>query len=95
MLVDVLLMLDELVLHHLLQIGSLGTQMRQPIDHVLHEMKPVQVVLHSQVKGCRDGTLFFVASHVEVAVGPAVGQPVDQPWVSVKTKDDVLIFGEE
>ena len=72
-----MLVLDELVLHLLLQIGALGTQMRQPIDHVLHQVEPVQVVLHPHVKSRRDGALFLVAPDVEVAVGPAVGQPVD------------------
>ena len=79
----------------LLQIGPLGTQMRQAIDHVLHQMEPVQVVLHPHVEGRRDRALFLVAPDVEVAVGPAVGQPVDQPGVAMKAKDDVLVFGEE
>jgi hypothetical protein len=34
--IDVLLVLDELVLHLLLQIGPLGTQVGQAIDHVSH-----------------------------------------------------------
>ena len=94
-LVDVLLVLDELVLHHLLQVGPLGAQLRQAIDHVLHQVEPVQVVLHPHVKGRRDRALFLVAPDVQVAVGPAVGQPVDQPGVSMKAKDDVLVFREE
>ena len=69
--------------------------MRQPIDHVLHQVEPVQVVLHPHVEGRRDGALFLVAPDVQVAVGPAVGQPVDQPWVSMEAKDDVLVFGEK
>ena len=94
-LIDVMLVLDELVLHHLLQIGPLGTQLRQPIDHVLHQMKPVQVVLYPHVEGRCNRALFLVAPDVQVAVGPAVGQPVDQPGVSMKAKDDVLVFREE
>jgi hypothetical protein len=77
MFVDVVFVLDELVLHLLLQIGALGTQVWQPIDDVLHEMEPIQVVLHPHVKGSRDGALFLVAPDVQVAVGPAVGQAVD------------------
>lgn len=40
--VDVLLMLDELILDHLLQIGPIGAQLRQAINHVLHQVEPVQ-----------------------------------------------------
>ena len=69
--------------------------MRQPIDHILHQMEPVQIVLHSHVKGRCDRALFLVASDVQVAIGPAVGQPVDQPWISMKAKDDVFVFGEK
>src|SRR5664279_5786579 len=58
-------------------------------------MEPVQVVLHSHVKGRRDGALFLVAPHVQVAVGPAVGQAVDKPGVSMEAKHDVFIFGEK
>ena len=72
-----MLVLDELVLHLLLQVGALGTQVRQPIDDVLHQMEPVQVVLHPHIKGRRDRALFLVTPDVEVAVGPAVGEPVD------------------
>ena len=58
-------------------------------------MESVQVVLHSHVKGRRDGALFFVAADVKILVGPAVGQAVHQPWVSVEAKDDVFVFGEQ
>ena len=32
---------------------------------------------------------------MQVAVGAAVGQAMDQPRVSMETKDDVLVPGEE
>ena len=57
--------------------------------------KPVQFVLHPDIEGGRDRSLFLVAPDVEVPVGPAVGQPVDQPRVTMKAEDDVLILGEE
>ena len=75
--VDVLIVLDELVMHHLLQVCPLGAQLRQAIHHVLHQMEPVQFVLYPDVKSRRDRTLFDVASDVQIAVGPAVSQPVD------------------
>ena len=76
MFVDVVFVLDELVLHLLLQIGALGTQVGQPIDDVLHQMEPVQVVLHPHIKCRRDRALFLVAPDVEVAVRAAISQPV-------------------
>ena len=94
-LVDVVLMLNELVAHLLLQVGAFGTHARQAIHHILHQMKAVQIVLHSHVKGSRDGALFFVASNVQVVVGPAVGEPVDQRRVSMETKYDVFVFREQ
>jgi hypothetical protein len=49
--IDVLLMLDEFVLHLLLQIIPLNIHLGQTINDILHEVKPVQLVLHSHVKG--------------------------------------------
>ncbi len=95
MLVDVMLVLDEFVLHHLLQIGALGTQMRQPIDHVLHQMKSVQVILHPHIKSRSNCAFFLITTDMKVMVGPAVGQPMDQPRISMKAKNNVLIFGEK
>jgi len=47
--------------------------------HVLHQMKPIQIVLHSHVESGRDRALFLVSANMQFAVGPAVGQSVDQP----------------
>ena len=94
-LVDVMLVLDQLVLDHLLQIVPLAAQMRQAIHHVLHQMEPVQIVLHPHVEGRGDGALFLVAPDMEVAVGAAVGQPMNQPGIAMKGKDDVLVLGEQ
>ena len=58
-------------------------------------MKPVQVVLHPHVKGRRDRALFLVTPDVEVAVGPAIGQPMHERGISVEAEDDMLIFGEK
>ncbi len=37
--IDIVFVLDEFVLHLLLQVGALGIQMRQPIDHVLDQVE--------------------------------------------------------
>jgi len=52
--VDVVFVPDEFVRHLLLQIVAPSTQVRQAIDHVLHQMKPIQIVLHSHVESGRD-----------------------------------------
>jgi len=59
--VNVLLVLDELVLHLLFQVGPVGAQVGQAIHNVLHQMESVQVVLHPNVKCGGDGALLFVA----------------------------------
>ena len=79
----------------LLQVGALGAQLRHAVDHVLHEVEAIQLVLHPHVEGRRDGALFLVAADVKVAVRPAVGETVDQPGISVKAEDDVLVLREE
>jgi hypothetical protein len=66
MLVDVLLVLDQLVLHPLLQIGTLRTQLRQPIDDVDHQVEAVQVVLHSHIEGGGDRALLLLAADVQL-----------------------------
>ena len=77
MFVNVLFMFDEFVLHHLLKICSLSTQMRQAINHILDQMKTVQVILHPHIKSCCNRTLFFIATDMQVAIGPAIGQSMD------------------
>ena len=51
MLKDILLVLDSLLLHQLLQISPFSAKIRGAVDHVLHGWKPVQVVLNPDVKG--------------------------------------------
>ena len=95
MLVDVELVFDKLVLNHLLEIGSLAAQMRQAVDDILHEMKAVQIVLHPHIEGGGDRALLLIAAHVEVTVGPAIRQPMNQPRVSMEAEDDVPVLREE
>ena len=65
------------------------------IDDVLHQMKTIDVVLHAHVKGGGDRALLLVAPDVEVAVGPAIGQPMDERRIAVEIEDDRPILGEE
>ena len=93
--VDVALVLDELVVDHLLQVAALRAQLREPVDHILDQVEPVDPVLDPEVEGRRDRALLLVAADMEVVVGPAVGEPVDQPRIAVEAEDDVLVLGEE
>lgn len=61
--------------------------MRDPIDHILHQVNPIQGFVQLHVKGRPDRALFLVTPDVQVASG----QAVDQPRASVKTKDDGLL----
>ena len=49
-LVDVVFVLDQLIPHLLLQVRAPGAQVGQAVDHVLHQVEPVQLV---PAPGCR------------------------------------------
>lgn len=44
-LVDVVLVLDQLVAHLLFEVGTLRTEPRHAINHVLHQVETIQLVL--------------------------------------------------
>ena len=95
MLIDVVLVLDELVLDCLFQVVALGSQVREPVDHVLDQVKSIEAVLYPHVERGRDRALFVVPADMKVGVGAPVGEPVDQPWVAVEREDDVLVSREQ
>ena len=74
--VNVLLVLNQLVLHHLFEIGPFRAQIWQAIDYVLNQMKAIQIILYSHVESGRNGALFVIASNMDVAVGATIGQPM-------------------
>ena len=55
-------------------------------------MKAVQVILNPHVKSCGDCTFFLVASNMQISVGSAICQSVNQRGISMEAEDDVLIF---
>ena len=66
------------------------------VDHVLHEVEPIEVVAHHHVERRRGGALFLVAAHVHVlVVGAAVRQAMNEPRVAVVGEDDRAVLGEE
>jgi len=79
-----MLVLNQLVFHLLLQVCALGAQIRYAVNDVMHQVEAVKVVLHPHVKGRRDGALFLIAANVQVAIGPGVGETMDQPRISVE-----------
>jgi CRP-like cAMP-binding protein len=81
--------LDALVGHQLADVAGRGGQPGDPVDHVHHQVVPVQVVQHDHVEGRGGGALLLVPADVEVGVpGAAVGQPVDERRVAVVGEDD-------
>src|ERR1039458_10112898 len=66
MFVNVKLVLNKLVLNHLFQVRPLRADPRDAIDHIRHQMKAIQIVLHSHVECRRDGAFFLVASNVQI-----------------------------
>src|ERR1700677_3924829 len=58
-------------------------------------MEAIDVVLHAHVKRGRDRALLLVAPDMEVAVGSAIGQPVDERRIAVEVEYDWPIPGGE
>ncbi len=95
MLVDVVFVLDELVLHALLQVRAARPESSSAVDHVLHKVETIQFVLHAHIEGSGDGAFFLVTPDVQVPIRSAIGQPVDQPGIAMKSENDVLVFGKQ
>jgi len=96
MLVDVLFVLDELIAEDLFKVPTDPLQLGHAIDCVSGEVKAVEVVHHRHIERRAGCTFFFVASNMQVVVVvTAIGQPVNQPRVSVICKDDRLVGGEQ
>ena len=65
-LVDVLLVLDEPVLNHPLQRGVVCTQLRQAMNHILHQVVSVQIVQNCHIEVRCDGAIFLIAVNMYV-----------------------------
>ena len=88
-------MLDELIPHHLDQERPSVPQLGQTIDHIHHQMEPVNVILHPHIKGSCNGAFLLVAPDVELTVGTAIGQLMNQRRVTMERKDNGLILGKQ
>ena len=47
--IDKVLVLNQLVLHYLLEVSALRTKVRQAIHHVLDQMETIEVILNSHI----------------------------------------------
>src|SRR4051812_48435591 len=80
----------------LFRVGADVVQLWHPIDYVNRQSEAIDFVVDGQLHRRIDVAAFFVAAHVQVPViCAAVSQPVNQPGVTVKVKDDRLIGGEQ
>lgn len=93
---DVLPVLDQFVLQLLLEVDSFSAGLRQPIDHIHHEMEPIQLVQDRHVEGRRNRALFLVAADMDVVVIRApISQAVNEPGISVEGENDVFVLRKE
>ena len=54
----------------------------------------VEVILHPHIERRSDRAFLLIAADMQVPIGSPVGQPVHEPRVSVKAKNDVFVLGE-
>src|SRR5438128_11234404 len=59
-------------------------------------MKAVEIVQHDHIERRGGRSILLVAAHMQlVVIGPAIGETVDQPRITVEGEDDWLVPGEE
>src|SRR5271156_5850855 len=93
---NVLLVFDELVTQQLLEVATNFLQSWNAIDDISCEMETIEIVKHRHVKRRGGGALFFVAAHMHIVViTPAIGEPMNQPWITVIGEDHRLVDGEQ
>ena len=69
--------------------GSAHAETRYPIDNIDSQIKTVDLIFNGQLQGCADISLFLVAPDMQIfMIGAAISQFVNQPWITVKIKND-------
>src|SRR6266516_2562061 len=82
--------------HELAHVRGPGTQRRNAVDHVHHQVIAVEVVQHDHVEWRGRGSLFLVAADMEVVVvRPPVAEAVDQPRIAVVGEDHRPVLRED
>jgi hypothetical protein len=87
---------DELVVDGLLGVSRTSFQLRYAVDHIVHQMEAIQIIHDTNVERRGGGVLFLVAPHMQIfVIRSAIGESVNEPWVSVKREDNRLVFREQ
>lgn len=96
MLDNVLFMLDQFATHSRLSVSGFGAELREAIDDVLDEVKAVHIIKDNHVKRRGGGAFLLVTAHMKVfVIGPAVGETMNEPGITVEREDDRFILGEK
>ena len=93
--VDELLVLDKLVAHLLIEVGTAVAKSWELKKHRLDKVEAVDFILDADVEWSGDGSFLVVAMDVEIMVVTTVGKLVDEGWIAVEVEDDWFVFGEE
>ena len=95
MLLDVALVLHQLVAQELFEMCSYALEPRHSVNHIARQMVAINFIEHGHVEGRGRRPLFLVAAHVEaIVIVPAIGEPVNQPRITVVRKENGLVGGE-
>ena len=92
---DELLVLDKLVAHLLIEVGTAVAKSWELKKHRLKKVEAVDFILDADVEWSGDGSFFVVTMNVKVVVMTTVGKLVDEGWIAVEVEDDWLVFGKE
>ena len=83
---------DPLVHEGFAHASAGDTETGHPVDGVDGQAEAIGVIADGEFQRRVDVALLFVAAHMDtVLAGPAVGQAVDQPRLTVKVKDHGLV----
>ena len=79
---DVLLMLNKLVAHLLIQISALVAKLRQILQSSLYQMETIHVVLYAYIERSGDGAFLLVAANMnQTVVVTAISQLMDESCI--------------
>src|SRR5271163_5206087 len=82
--------------HPLAKLSGTVAKPVDAVDDIDDEVEPVEVVEHHHVERCCRGAALLESPYMEVGmVVPAVGQPMDQPRVSVVSEYDRCVRPEK
>lgn len=89
-LVDVLLVLNQLVVHLLNQVRTAVSELRQCLNSILYKVESVNLILNTHIERCCDCSFFLVSVYSDVLVCTSVCQLVNQSMIAVECEDNRL-----